>query len=220
MTANAAATYTGLSVEACSDMANFRDMQVGLSFIATSLASGTAGADGTVADGGTLTITVDSNEATPTVSFATSSIDIDEGGTNTVAILADSELGPEVGTVMVSKSGYAMLSLWQGGDMLEANADGMYAVDLMDSANNHPDDQRRQRPRAGRRDDQHGNPHDRERQRREHRRPRLADGHGQRLHGGACAAAGRTAPARPIPDGRRRAALSSAPGLGKLYRPV
>ncbi len=130
--ANSTATYEDLTVEACSDMANFRDMQVGLSFVATSLVAGT---DGTVADGGTLTITVDSNEAAPTVSFATSSIDIDEGGTNTVAILADGELGPEVGTVMVSKSGYAMLSLWQGNDMLEANADGMYAVDLMDSAN-------------------------------------------------------------------------------------
>ena len=134
-TAGATATYGVLSVEACSDMAGFRDMQVGLSFVATSLASGTDGVDGRVADGGTLTITVDSNEATPTVSFATSSIDIDEGSTNTVAILADGELGPEVGTVMVSKSGYAMLSLWQGNDMLEANADGMYAVDLMDSAN-------------------------------------------------------------------------------------
>ena len=64
------------------------------------------------------------------VSFATTSIDIDEGGTNTVAILADGTLGAEVGTVMVSMSGDAMLSLWQGDDMLEAGAGGMFEVML------------------------------------------------------------------------------------------
>ena len=135
VTDNTTATYPALTVEACSDMANFRDMQVELSFVARSLGAGTNGADGMVANGGAVTITVDSNEATPTVSFATSSIDIDEGGTNTVAILADGELGPEVGSVMVSKSGDATLSLWQGDDMLEAGMDGMYEVDLMGSAN-------------------------------------------------------------------------------------
>ena len=36
---------------------------------------------------------------------------------------------------MVSMSGDAMLSLWQGEDMLEADDDGMYAVALGDSAN-------------------------------------------------------------------------------------
>ena len=135
-TANASATFTALTVEACADMDTFRDMQLGLSFVATSLASAT---DGSITDGGGITITVDSNEAAPTVSFATSSIDIDEGATNTVAILADGALGAEVGTVMVSVSGDAMLSLWQGSDMLEANADGMYQVmlgtDDMPSAN-------------------------------------------------------------------------------------
>ena len=129
------ATYTALSVEACTDTAGFQDMDVKLSFAARSLASGTNGADGTVMDGGAITITIDSNEPVPTVSFATSSIDIDEGMTNTVAIIADSKSGAEVGSVMVSMSGDAMLSLWQGNDMLEADADGMYEVDLMDSAN-------------------------------------------------------------------------------------
>ena len=129
------ATYTDLTVTACTDMANFRDMYVELSFAAMSLASGADGVDGTITDGGAIMITVDSNEVTPTVSFATSSIDIEEGGTNTVAILADGATGPEVGSVMVSMSGDAMLSLWQGDDMLEAGMDGNYEVDLMGSAN-------------------------------------------------------------------------------------
>ena len=37
--------------------------------------------------------------------------------------------------VMVSMSGDATLSLWQGTDMLEADDDGMFAVDLGGSAN-------------------------------------------------------------------------------------
>ena len=36
---------------------------------------------------------------------------------------------------MVGVSGYAMISLWQDDEMLEADADGMYAVDLMGNAN-------------------------------------------------------------------------------------
>ena len=82
-----------------------------------------------------MTIMVQSNEDVPTVEFSTSRIDVDEGGTNTVAILASESTGPEVGSVMVSVSGDAMLSLWQDDDMLEANAAGMYEVDLMGDAN-------------------------------------------------------------------------------------
>ena len=74
-------------------------------------------------------------EATPTVTFSATRLPLDEGGTDTVAILADGKLGTEVGSVMVSVSGDAVLSLWQDGDMLEAGDDGMYAVDLGDSAN-------------------------------------------------------------------------------------
>ena len=49
-----------------------------------------------------LVVTVRSEgEDKPVVSFATTSIAIDEGDTNTVAILADGKLGPEVGSVMV-----------------------------------------------------------------------------------------------------------------------
>ena len=52
-----------------------------------------------------------------------------------MAILADADTGPEVDSVMVSLAGDAMLSLWQGMDMLEANDYGNYEVDLDGSAN-------------------------------------------------------------------------------------
>ena len=121
-------------VSACEDDAGFRDPEITLSFMDKNLMSA-AGTAGPLGNGGAMPIMVQSNEEVPTVEFATSRLDVDEGGTNTVAILASAATGPEVGSVMVSVSGDAMLSLWQDGDMLEANAAGMYEVDLMGDAN-------------------------------------------------------------------------------------
>ena len=105
-------------------------------------------------------IMVQSNEEVPTVSFATSRLHVDEGGTNTVAILASAATGPEVGSVMVSVSGDAMLSLWQDDDMLEAGTDGMYEVDLMGDANTILTVSADSDPGSGRRDDmKHGDHH-------------------------------------------------------------
>ena len=124
-----------IGIEACGDMSGFNDEMVTFSFVGMSLAGVPTGY-GNVAAGPDLVVTVRSEgEDKPTVTFATTSIAIDEGDTNTVAIIADGKLGPEVGSVMVSVSGDAMISLWQGMDMLEAGADGMYAVDLGGSAN-------------------------------------------------------------------------------------
>ena len=129
---DAAAT---IGIEACGDMSGFNDEMVTFSFVGMSLAGVPTGY-GNVAAGPDLVVTVRSEgEATPTVSFSTDRVPVDEGGTNTVAIIADGKLGPEVGSVMVSVSGDAMISLWQGMDMLEADAGGMYAVELGDSAN-------------------------------------------------------------------------------------
>ena len=127
------------AVEACGDKSEFRDPTVTFSFVETSLV-GMSGDPamrglGNVAAGNTLTVTVQSNEAVPTVQFGTSSINIAEGSTETVAILADEETGPEVDSVMVSLTGDAVLSLWQDDMMLEAGMDGTFEVDLMGSAN-------------------------------------------------------------------------------------
>ena len=125
-----------IGIVACGDMSGFNDEMVTFSFDADSLKGLPAGY-GNVAAGPDLVVTVRSEgEDKPTVSFSTDRVIlIDEGDTNTVAIIADGKLGPEVGSVMVSMSGDAMLSLWQGTDMLEADDDGMYAVALGDSAN-------------------------------------------------------------------------------------
>ena len=125
---------SSFEVEACGDKSEFRDAMVTFSFVESSL-SGMPRGIGNVAAGNSLTVTVQSNEAVPTVQFGTSSLNIDEGSTETVAILADEETGPEVDSVMVSLAGDAVLSLWQDGEMLEAGMDGMFEVDLMDSAN-------------------------------------------------------------------------------------
>ena len=119
-----------ITITACGDMSGYRDDMVTFSFVEKSLTGLPAGI-GNVAGGPDLVVTVQSEgEEVPVVSFATTSIAIDEGDTNTVAILADGTLGTEVGTVMVSMSGDAMLSLWQGDAMLEAGADGMFEVML------------------------------------------------------------------------------------------
>ena len=117
------------SVEACSDMSGYQDGMVTFSFVEKTL-TGTPMGLGNVAAGNMLSVTVQSDETTPTVAFATSSLTIDEGSTETVAILADTAYGPEVGSVMVGVSDDAMISLWQDDNMLEAGDDGMYAVDL------------------------------------------------------------------------------------------
>ena len=127
------ADTASFAVEACGDKSGFQDGMVTFSFVGTSL-TGLPRGLGDVA-GNTLTVTVQSNEAVPTVQFGTSNISIDEGSTETVAILADSTSGPEVDSVMVHKSGDAMISLWQGDDMLESDDGEHYEVDMMGSAN-------------------------------------------------------------------------------------
>ena len=67
--------------------------------------------------------------AIPTVSFTTTSLDLDEGGQGSVSfdVVDDDEVG--VDAVMVSVSDGAAIALHQGGSALEAGADGNYAVD-------------------------------------------------------------------------------------------
>jgi hypothetical protein len=66
--------------------------------------------------------------ATPTVSFTSTAVSIDEGGHGAVSIDVVDADSVGVDTVMVSVSGSAMLALYQGGSALEAGADGNYAV--------------------------------------------------------------------------------------------
>ena len=67
--------------------------------------------------------------AIPTVSFTTTSLDLDEGGQGSVSfdVVDEDEVG--VDAVMVSVSDGAAIALHQDGSALEAGADGNYAVD-------------------------------------------------------------------------------------------
>ena len=125
-----------IAIEACGDMSGFTDEMVTFSFVAKSL-EGLPDGLGDVGAGADLVVTVRSvGEDKPEVTFSTTSLSIAEGDTSTVAIIADGKLGPEVGSVTVSVSDDgAMLSLLQGMDMLDADEDGMYEVELGDSAN-------------------------------------------------------------------------------------
>ena len=72
------ANYT-IGIEACGDMSSYNDEMVTFSFVATTLTGEPMGY-GSVAAGPNLVVTVQSEgEAVPTVSFATTSIDIAEG---------------------------------------------------------------------------------------------------------------------------------------------
>ena len=96
------------------DVTGFRDEMISLTVMEgrTEASKPTEGGPITASDAATVTIL--SGEATPTVTFSTSSVSIEEGGTETVHILADTDQGDQVGSATVSVSGDALISLRQG----------------------------------------------------------------------------------------------------------
>ena len=112
------------------DVSGFRDEQITLT-----LMDGRTGAQ-MKADGGGIdpadpaTVTLLSGEETPTVTFSTESVTMNEGDTETVHLLADGEQGDQVGAVAVSVSGNATIVLEQGGSPISGGV-----VQFGDSAN-------------------------------------------------------------------------------------
>ena len=112
------------------DVSGFRDEQITLT-----LMDGRTEAQ-MMADGGGIepadptTVTLLSGEETPTVTFSKESVSIDEGGTETVHLLADGDQGDKVGSVAVSVSGEATIVLEQGGSQISGGV-----VQFGDSAN-------------------------------------------------------------------------------------
>ena len=88
------------------------------------------GDGGAVEDSDAATVTILSGEETPTVTFSTESVTMNEGDTETVHLLADGEQGDQVGTVLVELSGDATVVLEQGGDPIVGGV-----VQFGDSAN-------------------------------------------------------------------------------------
>ena len=116
-----------LRLTACDDMSSFRDFgSITLAFKESSLETPA----GRIAAGPAAVIQILNDDPVPSVSFGTPALTIDEGMTQTAAILAEGRLASEVMKVGVRVTGDALISLLQDGRKLRANADGSYTVDL------------------------------------------------------------------------------------------
>ena len=118
-----------LTIEAI-DVSGFRDEQVSLTLMDGRTDAEMRGEGGPIDDSVPATVTVLSGEDTPTVTFSKESVSIDEGGMETVHLLADGDQGDQVGSVAVSVSGEATIVLEQGGDRISGGV-----VQFGDSAN-------------------------------------------------------------------------------------
>ena len=115
-----------LRLTACHDMSSFGDSQVTLAFKESSLQTPA----GRIAAGPPAVIQVLNDDPLPVVSLTTPALTIDEGMTQTVAIIAEGRLANVVMKVGLDVSGDALISLLQDGRRLRANAGGTYTVDL------------------------------------------------------------------------------------------
>ena len=119
-----------LMIDGCGDGAGIADPQVTLTIMETNLvAMSTFRAIGDISIGSPLMVSVDSDEAVPTLSFSPTNVEIDEGGSTSTVLLAEGSNADEVGMVKLSVEGDAMVSLMQDGEMLEEMGGYVY-VDL------------------------------------------------------------------------------------------
>ena len=118
-----------LRLTACGDMSDFRDSTVTLAFKDSSLQTPA----GRIAGGPPAIIQILNDDPLPSVSLTTPALTIDEGMTETVAIIAEGDLADAVMQVGLEVTGDALLSLWQDGDQLAARGGVTYVVDLGDS---------------------------------------------------------------------------------------
>ncbi len=115
-----------LRLEACENRSDYRDSSVTLAFRAAALDT----QRGNVVAGPPARIQVLNDDPVPVVDFATGALTIDEGGSQTVAVVAEGALGGAVMRVAVEAAGDARISIQQGGQPLDENMDGSLAVEL------------------------------------------------------------------------------------------
>ena len=96
-------------------VSGFRDEQVTLMLMDGRTAEKAKADGGGIDDADPATVTVLSGEETPTVTFSDDGIDINEGESKSVHLLASGMQGDEVGTVTVAVRGDALISLEQNG---------------------------------------------------------------------------------------------------------
>ena len=95
------------------DVSGFRDEQITFTLMDGRTEAQKSGDGGAIQDANPATVTILSGEETPTVTFSKPSVSIDEGASETVHLLADSDQGDQVGSATVSVSGDALISLQQ-----------------------------------------------------------------------------------------------------------
>ena len=115
-----------LRLTACEDRSDYRDASVTLAFVAASLET----ERGNVAAGPPARIQVVNDDPVPVVEFGNRAMTIDEGGSQTVAVVAEGELAGAVMHVAVEAAGDARISMQQRDQPLDENPDGSFAVDL------------------------------------------------------------------------------------------
>ena len=103
------------------DVTGFRDEMISFMLMDGRTEAQIAADGGVVGDAAPATVTVLSGEETPTVTFSTESISIDEGDSETVHLLADSMQGDEVGSAAVRVRGDADISLEQNGNAISGS---------------------------------------------------------------------------------------------------
>ena len=110
-----------LTIEAIG-ASGFRDERISLTLKDGRTDAEKMGEGGPIGESAPAAVTVLSGAETPTVTFSTDAVTIDEGGTETVHILADTDQGDQVGSVSVSVIGDATIVLEQGGSQISGGA--------------------------------------------------------------------------------------------------
>ena len=127
---NPNASRAAMTITACGDAAGIRDREVTLTILDRGLTDTTPRMSrGNIEKGPPLMITVNSDEAAPTLSFSPTDVTIDEGGSTETVLLAEGMNATEVGMVKLMVEGDAMVSLMMDGEMLE-EMDGYVMVDM------------------------------------------------------------------------------------------
>ena len=118
-----------LRLTACEDRSDYRNSSVTLVLRAASLMT----QRGNVAPGPPARIHVLNDDPVPVVEFGSRALRINEGGSQTVAIVTEGELAGAVMQVAVEASGDALISMQQRDQPLDENRDGSLTVELSTS---------------------------------------------------------------------------------------
>ena len=131
----AGADTADLTIKACGDMTGYTNPQITLTILERTLRDtpqARGGFRGDISAGSPLVVTVESDEAAPTLSFSPTDVTIDEGDSVSTRLIADGQLANTVGMVKLMVEGDAMVDLYHEDTMLE-EMDGYVMVDMGNS---------------------------------------------------------------------------------------